>query len=187
MMRLRAMSDPRATIWDDDTAGRPPLAPAPDAWPAAWPNALTSEIPHPSPYVCRLRITPDQLSRSIPHVSNIEYVRWLDRAAELHANDVGAAWRDLFATGRMWFVARHEIDYLAELWEGDDVLIATWVRAFHRVKSWRDSLIVRPADGTLICRASTLWVMVDLANRKPCRIEQAMAERFAPLDSPVAR
>jgi acyl-CoA thioester hydrolase len=81
----------------------------------------------------------------------------------------------------MWFVARHEIDYLAECWRGDELVIATWVRDFKRVKSWRDFAIMRPGDGTLVCRASTLWVLVELKTRRPVRIEPAMIDRFDPL------
>jgi acyl-CoA thioester hydrolase len=81
----------------------------------------------------------------------------------------------------MWFVARHEIDYLAEAFPDDELIIATWVRDMRKVKSWRDYLIIRPADQTVICRAATLWVLVDLATRRPCRIEREMADRFNPL------
>ena len=41
-------------------------------------------VPHPHPFVCRVRVSPAHLSSAIEHVSNIEFVRWLDRAAELH-------------------------------------------------------------------------------------------------------
>lgn len=151
---------------------------------APWPAELADVVAHPAPFVCGLTVSADQLSRSIPHVSNIEYVRWLDRAAELHALAVGASWRDLYAQGRMWFVARHEIDYQAEVWESDELLIATWVREFRRVKSWRDSVIARPSDGTIVCCAATLWVLVDLVTRRPVRIAPDLAARFTPLRTP---
>jgi acyl-CoA thioesterase FadM len=54
-----------------------------------------------------------------------------------------------------------------------------------RIKSWRDTLVVRPADKTILCRAATLWVLVDLATRRPTRIDDVMARRFSPLNAPV--
>ena len=81
----------------------------------------------------------------------------------------------------MWFVARHEIDYLAEVWHNDKLVIATWVRDMQRVKSWRDYVVIRPADEVVVCRAATLWVFVDLARRRPQRIPDEMAQRFSPL------
>jgi acyl-CoA thioester hydrolase len=135
-------------------------------------------VPHPSPFLCDLRITREQLGTVIEHVSNIEYVRWLDRAAELHADSVGYTRRFMLDHYMMWFVARHEIDYLAEAWLDDELIIATWVRDFAKVKSWRDYIIVRPRDAQVICRAATLWVLVDLPTRRPKRIDADMMARF---------
>jgi acyl-CoA thioester hydrolase len=140
------------------------------------------DVPHPRPFVCEITIGPERLSRAIPHVSNIEYVRWLDRAAELHSDAAGYTRSAMLEANIMWFVARHEVDYLAEAWLDDRLLIATWVRDFKRVKSWRDYVIMRPADETVICRAATLWVLVDLETRRPRRIPPEMIRAFEPLD-----
>src|SRR5262245_66189093 len=138
-------------------------------------------IAHPAPFLCEIAISRAHLSGVVDHVSNIEYVRWLDRAAELHADSLGYTRKWLLDNGIMWFVARHEIDYMAEAWLGDELVIATWVRDFRKVKSWRDYVIVRPSDHTVICRAATLWVLVDLESRRPRRIDEEMIQRFGPL------
>jgi len=139
------------------------------------------EIPHPRPFACRLHVEHGLTSNVVGHVSNIDYVRWIDRLAELHADHVGYTRSAMLADGVMWFVGRHEIDYRAESFPGETLLLLTWVRSFSRVKSWRESVIVRPADLQVICRSLTLWVLVDLATRKPTRIPAEMAARFDPL------
>jgi acyl-CoA thioester hydrolase len=143
------------------------------------------DVPHPRPFLCDARIDGGHLSRAVPHVSNIEFIRWIDRAAELHADALGYTRQAMVDRGIMWFVARHEIDYLAEAWADDQLVAATWVRDMRRVKSWRDTLVVRPADKTILCRAATLWVLVDLATRRPTRIDDVMARRFSPLNAAV--
>lgn len=154
------------------------IRPRPDGFESAqW------QLPHPAPFWCELIVSARHLSRSIPHVSNVEYVRWLDRAAELHADSLGFTRQSLLNRGVMWFVARHEIDYLAEAWEHDELAIATWVRNVRKVKTWRDSAIVRLADRSVICRASTLWVLVDLGTRRPIRLTDDMLAGFAPLET----
>ncbi len=139
------------------------------------------EIPHPRPFICRLTVSEDQTGRVVPHVSNDEFVRWLSRVAELHARTVGYPYERLAEDGVMWFVGRHEIDYLAEVSEGDKLVLATWVRDMRRVKSWRDYVIYRPRDDKVVCRAATLWVLVDLETRRPRRVPSAMAEAFEPI------
>lgn len=147
-------------------------------------------IPHPAPFLCDLRITREGLGTVVNHVSNIEYVRWLDRAAELHSDSLGYSRQSMLDRGIMWFVARHEVDYLAECWLDDELVIATWVRDFCKVKSWREYLIVRPRDRQVICRAATLWVLVSLNSRRPRRIDAEIVDRFhalrttSPIDLP---
>jgi acyl-CoA thioester hydrolase len=151
--------------------------------PSHEPADLSSyDVPHPRPFVCEITVGSELLSRAIPHVFNIEYVRWLDRAAELHSDSAGYTREAMLNENIMWFVARHEIDYLAEAWLNDRLLIATWVRDFKRVKSWREYVILRPADEAVICRCTTLWVLVDLETRRPKRIPQEMIRAFDPLE-----
>jgi acyl-CoA thioester hydrolase len=139
------------------------------------------DVPHPAPFLCDARIDRGNLSRAVDHVANTEFVRWMDRAAELHADHLGYTRPSMVERGIMWFVVRHEIDYLAEAWPDDELTVATWVRDMQRIKSWRDTVVVRPADETVVCRAATLWVLVDLATRRPTRIDATMARRFNPL------
>ncbi len=146
----------------------------------------TASPTHARPFLAEIVVAKEHLSRALPHANNIEYVRWLDQVAEMHADSLGHTRDRLIAEDRCFFVARHEVDYLAECWEGERLLIATWVRSMRKTTSWRDTIIVRPADTTVVCRASTLWAFVDLISRRPARIPAAMAASFDPLESAVS-
>lgn len=137
---------------------------------------------HPAPFSLRLIASPDGVSQSVAHINNVEYVRWLDRAAELHADSLGFTRANLLSMERMWFVARHEVDYRREVFPGDELHIFTWVRATGRSASWRDTVIVRAKDGVPVCNASTCWAFVNLQTRKPARIPAEMALAFQPLE-----
>ena len=143
-------------------------------------------LAHPDPFLIEVCPHENETSRVVDHVSNIHYLEWLDRAAEMHMDAMGWTRADLLATGRMWFVARHEIDYLAEVRAGEVLYLATWVRDLRRAKSWRDSVLWRldgdPDDEPrMVCTASTLWVLVDLKTRRPCRVPEAMTKALNPL------
>ncbi|MBX3355157.1 MAG: acyl-CoA thioesterase [Phycisphaeraceae bacterium] len=151
-------------------------------------HSPASEVPewavvaHPRPYLCTL--TPDgaTASRAVPHVNNIEYLRWVDRAAELHARAIGMSRESLLEQGQMWFVARHELDYEAEAWPGDALVVATWVRNVGKARSWRDTVVWRPRDRTVVLRAATSWVLVDILSRKPARLTDEVALQLDPLE-----
>ena len=114
----------------------------------------------------------------IPHVNNAEYVRWIDRTAELATDAVGLTREMLLASKRMWFVARHEIDYRAESFEGDELIIATWISDHSKITALRRTVVHRPADNKTILDASTRWVYVNLETRKPTRMKQDVMDRF---------
>ncbi len=124
----------------------------------------------------------DTASSMVSHVSNVEFVRWLDQVGQRHLEDLGWSANTLLTSGAMWFVARHEIDYRREAHAGETLLVATWVRSLRRVKSWRDTIVWRPEPcGEVVCTASTLWVHVDLESRKPTRPPTKMVAALAPL------
>lgn len=128
---------------------------------------------------CELKV-PESLdiSEEIPHVNNAEYVRWIDRTAELATDAAGLTRKMLLAAQRMWFVARHEIDYRGECFVGDNLLIATWISGITRTTAVRRTVIHRPADEKRILDASTRWAYVNLETRRPARMEQDVIDRF---------
>lgn len=133
-----------------------------------WPAELA--MPHPEPHLLSVEVTPESLSETVPHLNNVEILRLVDRAAESHLDELGWTRRAMAEEGRMWFVARHEIDYRAEAFGGDRLVVATWIRSYGRTTCVRATRIARVADATVVAEASTRWVHIDLATRRPIRI-----------------
>ncbi|MFK7960359.1 MAG: acyl-CoA thioesterase [Phycisphaerales bacterium] len=139
------------------------------------------DIPHPSPFVAEVIAGDGDLSQSVPHVNNVVYLSWVDRAAELHADALGFTRERMSAEGRIWFVASHSIDYLAEVFADERILAYTWIAEHRRVRTRRDTLLVRASDAAPVCRASSHWVMVDLETRRPVRQVTELIAAFEPL------
>lgn len=127
-------------------------------------------IPHPQPHLLEVDVDAASLSACVPHLNNVEILRLVDRGAESHLDRLGHTRAAMAARGVMWFVVRHEIDYLAEAFGGDRLLLATWIRSHGRTTSVRATRILRPADGKVVAAAESRWVHVDLATRRPLRI-----------------
>lgn len=144
------------------------------AWPA------TVALPHPAPFRIGFEVTPASLSETVPHLNNVEILRLIDRAAEAHLDALGSRRRSMAEKGRMWFVARHEIDYRAEAFGGDRLLAATWVRRYGRTTCERATRIVRLRDAVVVAEAATRWVHMNLETRRPARIPAATVEACPP-------
>src|SRR5262249_40806126 len=90
------------------------------------------------------------------HASNITYVRWIQDAALSHSIAVGFdvdAYRRL---GGLFFVRRHEIDYVRPVLRGDRLEVRTWIDSAMAAKCNRATEIVNQ-DGTIAMRAMTTW------------------------------
>ena len=60
--------------------------------------------PCPQAFTATIRVGDDGISRGVPHVNNAEYVRWIDRIAELATDAAGFTRSQMLASDRMWFV-----------------------------------------------------------------------------------
>ena len=135
---------------------------------------------------CAVVVGEDAVSRGVPHVNNAEYVRFVDRIAECATDAAGFTREAMLGNDRMWFVARHEIDYRAEAFAGDRLLAATWIGDWSRTTVTRETRLFGDDGARLVCAATTRWAYIDLASRRPARIPEEMRQAF-PTDGSNAR
>jgi acyl-CoA thioester hydrolase len=113
----------------------------------------------------------------LEHVSNLVYVRWVLDAATAHSRAVGWGHAEYRALGAVFVVHRHEIDYLAQVTVGEDLIATTWV------DSWRAASCVRHTEiargDRLVSRAATTWAFVAYANGRPRRIPDELRAAFS--------
>ncbi len=128
-------------------------------------------------------VTAEQLSALVPHANNVQIVGWIDEAARAHGDSSGLTRERMHSDGRMWFVARHEIDYLAESFAGDEILVGTWLAGVTKTTATRATKVWRrPAGGTLewalAVDALSRWVHMNLGTRRPARIPATDLEAY---------
>ena len=142
-------------------------------------------VPLENAHQCDITIMKHQTSNEVNHVNNIEFIKWIDKASEIHLDTTGWTRQQMLESDCMWFVARHEIDYRSEAFLDDELVLSTWVEDVRRVKSWRHTTIHAVRDNpTLICECRTLWVLVSLETKKPMPVPTSMAMALKPLTLP---
>lgn len=118
------------------------------------------------------------------HVSNIAYVRWIQDVALAHSVAVGLDVEAYRTMGGVFFVRRHEIDYLRPVLRSELLVLRTWIDSVLAAKCLRGTEIVRrePNGGeTIVARAMTTWGFVEIATGRPTRIPIPIREAFAAL------
>jgi acyl-CoA thioester hydrolase len=130
-------------------------------------------------YVVRLKVGAADIDE-LGHVGNEVYLRWMMRAAREHSDALGYTFARYRELGAVFVVRRHELDYLAEGKEGDELEIRTWCGEVEKVTAARHYRVVRARDGRELARGITRWVFVSLESGRPQRIPEDVARTFAP-------
>lgn len=112
------------------------------------------------------------------HVNNLEYVRWMLKAAVAHSAAQGWPSERHLEIRAGWVVRSHAIEYLKPAFAGDEILVRTWVANFRKTSSLRKYRIVRPADGAVLATAETNWVFICYQRRLPRRIPPEVIRSF---------
>ena len=111
------------------------------------------------------------------HASNIAYVRWIQDVAVAHSTAVGLDFEAYRKLGGVFFVRRHEVDYLRPVLRGDRLQVRTWIDSAMAAKCKRATEIINEA-GTVVARAMTTWGYVEMATGRPTRISDAVRNAF---------
>ncbi len=107
------------------------------------------------------------------HVNNVAYLRYVQDIAIAHWQAAAPA---ELQTAFTWVVRRHEIEYLKLGLPGDELLLRTWVGEASGATWERFTEIARPADGHVLVKARTVWVLLEAATGRPRRVDPKMVE-----------
>ena len=111
------------------------------------------------------------------HVNNVVFVQWMQDVATRHFEAMGGA-EPMRRAGATWVVRSHTIEYLGPAFAGERLRVSTWVVNFSRVRSRRRYRFARLADGKLLVRGETDWVLVNAATGRPCSIPVEIQRAF---------
>ena len=111
------------------------------------------------------------------HAGNFHYVRWMQHAAVAHSTANGWPSQRYIELGAGWVVRSHQITYLKPAFEGDCLVIKTWVANMKPASSLRRYEILN-AEGEILARAETDWAFVNYERQKPTRIPAEVADCF---------
>lgn len=103
-------------------------------------------------------------------VHNIAYLRFIEIARTLLAEELGLGLAAMAETRKYPVVVRTEIDYRRAAKLGDKLVIEGWLDRLERVRFWCAFKIVRPADGTLIAESRQMLAIIQMPEAKLLRV-----------------
>jgi len=103
-------------------------------------------------------------------VHNIAYLRFIEVARTLLAEELGLGLAAMAETQRYPVVVRTEIDYRRAAKLGDKLVIEGRLDRLERVRFWCAFKIVRPVDETLIAECRQMLAIIQMPDAKLLRV-----------------
>ncbi len=126
--------------------------------------------PVKNPFIHPIKVQTEQID-GLNHVNNKVYLDWVEKVSWLHSLAVGIDQQVYEKAGKVMVIRQHELNYHASAKCNDDLLFATWVDLpSSQVKRTRHFMIKRPSDGKKIFSGHTIWVCMEVATQKACKI-----------------
>jgi len=103
-------------------------------------------------------------------VHNIAYLRFIEIARTLLAEELGLGLASMAETKKYPVVVRTEIDYRRAAKLGDKLVFEGWLDRLERVRFWCAFKIVRPTDQTLIAESRQMLAIIQMPDAKLLRV-----------------
>lgn len=116
------------------------------------------------------------------HANNVAYVQWMQDAAVAHSTAQGWPGLRVREAGYSWVARSHWIEYRRPAFEGDEVVIRTWVANMQRVSSLRCFEILRRNGEERLAVAETNWAFVTVSDGRLARVPAELAGAFEIVD-----
>jgi YbgC/YbaW family acyl-CoA thioester hydrolase len=103
-------------------------------------------------------------------VHNIAYLRFIEIARTLLAEELGLGLAQMAETQKYPVVVRTEIDYRRAAKLGDKLVIDGWLDRLERVRFWCAFKIIRPSDEALIAECRQMLAIIEMPEAKLLRV-----------------
>jgi YbgC/YbaW family acyl-CoA thioester hydrolase len=118
-------------------------------------------------------------------VSNIAYLRFVEIARTLLAEELGLSLAEMAETQRYPVVVHAEIDYRRAAKLGDRLLIEGWLDQLERARFWCAFRIVRPKDNMLIAECRQSLALIEMPAGKLLRLPESWEKYRSPRNGGV--
>ncbi len=114
-------------------------------------------------------------------VHNLAYLRIIETARTLLAEQLGLDMPQMAATGVYPVLLRTEVDYRRPATLGEKLLVKGHLDSVERARFWCSFTVSRPSDGTVFVTCRQSLAMIQMPAARPLRLPESWATRFAHL------
>jgi acyl-CoA thioester hydrolase len=131
---------------------------------------VTEGWDHPSPFTLSLAPAAEDID-GLDHTNNAVYVRWCGQAGWAHSEALGLGLADYRSLDRAMAIRDAHYDYLLPSFEGEALVLGTWLTASDgRLTMQRRFQLRRAGDGVTLMRGRWTLICIEISSGKPRRM-----------------
>lgn len=133
---------------------------------------------HPNPFLIYQTVLPEHTD-ALGHTNNVTYVKWVENLAWGHSCALGFDLAVYQRENRALVVHKHELNYLKPTYDGDQLMMATWITHNDgKLGVSRAYEIKRQSDNETVFTGSSRFVCVDLKTGRPKRMPASYIQGY---------
>lgn len=131
---------------------------------------LTAGWDFGSPFTLALSPTPEHID-GLGHTNNAVYVQWCEQAGWAHSEALGLSLADYRRLDRAMAIREGHYDYLLPSFEGEALILGTWLTASDgKLTMERRFQLRRASDGATLVRGRWQLVCIAISSGQPKRM-----------------
>lgn len=134
---------------------------------------------YPEPYITRVKVQNSDLD-GLGHANNACYVNWCERSAWRHSESLGLTLAHYHRLDRAVVIQKAGYDYYRPAFEGDELLVATWLTyCDDKLRIERRFQIVNNDTSAVVLRGHWLLAGITLSTGKATRLPREFLDIFS--------
>ena len=115
------------------------------------------------------------------HVNNVMYIQWMQDVAEAHIEALGLGLAQYLELKHAMVAVEHHVQYRKAAFEGEEVILRTWLNDINALYSFRQYTFYRPKDQSILFVGNTKWACIEIATGRPKRMSPSFTHAYQPI------
>ncbi|MFH7806753.1 MULTISPECIES: acyl-CoA thioesterase [unclassified Acinetobacter] len=122
---------------------------------------------------------------SLGHVNNVVYMHWMQDVATAHIDALGLGLNEYMELKHAMVAVEHHVQYRKAAFEGEKIILRTWLDDINALYSFRQYVFYRPQDQSVLFMGNTKWACVEIATGRPKRMSPTFSQAYQPISEQV--
>ena len=131
-----------------------------------------------------IQVLPEHIDL-LGHVNNVLHVQWMQDVATAHIEQLGLGLAQYLQLKHAMVAVEHHVQYRKAAFEGEDLILRTWLDDLNTLYSFRQYVFYRPKDQSILFVGQTKWACIEIESGRPKRMSPSFTQAYQPIATDI--